>query len=1306
MSIKDVHKKLYSIFTPKKYTFEPKQVYISKSLAHLNRIKEVYNLTSYKNRNDAALFFGVYREEDIRKIQIHKGDRYVLWGGTDSDIRYPNRLKTVKRVGKMNIIKHYAISNDIKNRLDKYNIKNESISFNLVDNNIFSYIYELGTKIFIYNGIKKGNENLYGKTIYMSIVNKLPDYEYIYSNELNLPYNKMSSVYRKCFVGLRLTTEDGNANMLQEMCSMGIPVFHNSSYPNAIRWKTADDIIKKILEYDNKTIDDINKKCLIIFNKDLNIIDGSFRWLMNFKKLLGEKDFTVDILDKNRIGEIDLSDYMYTTNYEKIYYRPCKNDNMNIKCINNIELIIHDITTVPIDLMFNCKKIYVHTKLLQNELYIKYNIKNVDILPPLIENIDMMTSKNDKLTFIYSGTLKKDYMSFEMINVFNKLSKYYDFHFIIIYGKILITDNTYNRSLISLIKSLKHNPKFTILYNIKHNEILDYISKADFGIVYHSTNTDYKQQSTKLIEYLSKQCIPISYLTTMNTKYIKTDNLYFRSIEEFEKILMDIIGKKIVYDSTIINYDKLSEHLIDYNIKKFDTYILDQNDVLITSNKLDNYTDKIVISNNIGNRLYTDRFIHINIDDDRLIMEGTLIKEYVKDKKNMLKIKKEIQLTIYNRSLNGFIRDLDIYENYDIKDEIRIFNYELDNPLLQLWKCIKKNDKYIFDDSYGFLYFDMYLKKNKSYFVYFEVDIDTFGYIIMSCLINNNGELVDINRNLHHVSINNKSIMFTIKIIKDGKYTFRIRPSKREFDYIEFKINRLDIQELNTINSFTDKAYIINLNKCKEKFYNLENLFNVNFINVNRTEAVNGYDDKIVDMYNGYLKKPFTEFELRLGRKALASSGALGYLLSMRKIFIEAIKNNYEYIIVNDDDIGIIPDFISKFDNLIRRLPLFKILLLGSSQWNWKNIDIKNFYYIPNRISNGSFSAIYHKSTFDKLLNMIENYNSPFDCNPTKSVFIKGNSYVSYPNIAIAQLEESSIIKVTKSRSYDRFRWRKEDYIFPYNIKNEVEIVLKKENMRKHNKLFIIGIVTYNRIGYLRECVNSLKKTLDTEIDYILVIADGYSIDNTDLYLKELEFDDNISYYCIKNKNHFIYRQSNSILYFSERFEYDIGFILNDDLVFKKNGWDRLYYTILLKHKIEHLVFYDKKFKHSKFYVIKADTQSNCSANNCQGAMFTFTKNVVDKVGYFDENNFKIRGHSHIDYTLRCCRLGFNNMDKLWDVKGSNEYIELNNKHYISSFSKLPILLRELYKTDIYEIDRRERIIQNNNRKYIEHNFI
>jgi hypothetical protein len=136
----------------------------------------------------------------------------------------------------------------------KEGITSIPIYLNMVDTNIFKPLKILGKCIYIYNGYTKGNEQIYGKLIYQKVINLIPEYKYIFSNDLNVEYNKMPNIYSKCFIGLRLTKYDGNANTVQEFNAMNIPIIFNGN--GGIKWNNINDIIYIIKKYDN------NNNCL------------------------------------------------------------------------------------------------------------------------------------------------------------------------------------------------------------------------------------------------------------------------------------------------------------------------------------------------------------------------------------------------------------------------------------------------------------------------------------------------------------------------------------------------------------------------------------------------------------------------------------------------------------------------------------------------------------------------------------------------------------------------------------------------------------------------------------------------------------------------------------------------------------------------------------------------------------------------------------------------------------------------------------------------------------------------------------
>ena len=204
-----------------------KQIYISSALIHLkDQILNKFDLKLYNNKYQDCIFFGLYNTLDIQNINNHLGKKYLIWGGNDA--LFESKSIYLNYLDNYNLY-HVAISNDLLRRLRSFDIDPYIFNLNLVDRNLFKPVNKLGNKIFIYNGIKKGNEEVYGKKIYESIVSELQNLEFIYSNELNIPNNEMPKIYEQCFIGLRLTINDGNANMVQEMEAMNIPVVHNLS---------------------------------------------------------------------------------------------------------------------------------------------------------------------------------------------------------------------------------------------------------------------------------------------------------------------------------------------------------------------------------------------------------------------------------------------------------------------------------------------------------------------------------------------------------------------------------------------------------------------------------------------------------------------------------------------------------------------------------------------------------------------------------------------------------------------------------------------------------------------------------------------------------------------------------------------------------------------------------------------------------------------------------------------------------------------------------------------------------------------
>ena len=158
---------------------------------------------------------------------------------------------TLSEVKLLHNVIHVSISECLYLRLLSQQIPSILIDFNLVDYSVFKPTINKGKQIMIFNGQTPGREDIYGKKIYEIVIQRLPNYSYIFSNLLNTLHENMPTIYAKCFIMLRLTSYDGNANSVQECEAMNIPVVHNQS-KYGLKWKTADDVIKHIIYYSPK----------------------------------------------------------------------------------------------------------------------------------------------------------------------------------------------------------------------------------------------------------------------------------------------------------------------------------------------------------------------------------------------------------------------------------------------------------------------------------------------------------------------------------------------------------------------------------------------------------------------------------------------------------------------------------------------------------------------------------------------------------------------------------------------------------------------------------------------------------------------------------------------------------------------------------------------------------------------------------------------------------------------------------------------------------------------------------------------
>ena len=75
---------------------------------------------------------------------------------------------------------------------------------------------------------------------------------------------------------------------------------------------------------------------------------------------------------------------------------------------------------------------------------------------------------------------------------------------------------------------------------------------------------------------------------------------------------------------------------------------------------------------------------------------------------------------------------------------------------------------------------------------------------------------------------------------------------------------------------------------------------------------------------------------------------------------------------------------------------------------------------------------------------------------------------------------------------------------------------------------------------------------------------------------------------------------------------------------------------------------------------------------NSQGAFCKITKEVIERIGYYDVKNMGFRGIGHLDYALRYCR-EFGKKE-FYDIPKGMEYINLIIEDYRHSLPRSKVM--------------------------------
>jgi hypothetical protein len=246
------------------------QGYISQSLSFFRKkLLSKFQLRDLNDRTRAAVFFGMYRSEDLTKIAEHHGPKLLIWCGTDAlkSSRFSTDLL------KIDNIKHIAISNFISSSLKINQIESQLLP--ITPTLLIKNQKPRGENLYFYHGAHGPNtRNFYGGEIIDQLKMRIP-FKIIECTKDTHSTQDLNKIYKSCFMGLRFTAHDGLPNTICELGLMGRRCIHNGSLPNAIAFNDIEDILENIfVEYQNKNQD--NKMLVDQVYDYLNIGDS---WL-------------------------------------------------------------------------------------------------------------------------------------------------------------------------------------------------------------------------------------------------------------------------------------------------------------------------------------------------------------------------------------------------------------------------------------------------------------------------------------------------------------------------------------------------------------------------------------------------------------------------------------------------------------------------------------------------------------------------------------------------------------------------------------------------------------------------------------------------------------------------------------------------------------------------------------------------------------------------------------------------------------------------------------------------------------------
>jgi len=279
----------------------------------------------------------------------------------------------------------------------------------------------------------------------------------------------------------------------------------------------------------------------------------------------------------------------------------------------------------------------------------------------------------------------------------------------------------------------------------------------------------------------------------------------------------------------------------------------------------------------------------------------------------------------------------------------------------------------------------------------YKLDVDIQSNKQHYAVINDSNTSKQINiDNNNFTSMGNK-INIKLCFVKAEYKIYNIYLTNIDYSYLT-QINIFPIiQNKVTVNTYFNKVYILNRDVDSDRLNNVKTRLENFDINFERFSAVDGndLDETIINKY------------------------AYGCYASHIKILKDALVNNYDKILILEDDVYFHKDFINGFRWTIANIPdNWDILYLGCSQQKntWSYIECTNNYY-KSQFCNGTFAYCVKLSVIQQMLNILEKRIGYIDT-IYHNIQKTHNCFTIVPNLIISDVTQSTM---RKNRNQTKF---------------------------------------------------------------------------------------------------------------------------------------------------------------------------------------------------------------------------------------------------------------------------------------------